>query len=362
MGNIERVMRFVRAQAIKLAVSAVVMLALILSLANRVSQAVSTRPHLSNATVLTATIRPHRLVTINSEFPGQVLAVHVSSGNEVKAGDLLVTLENAEFDLEYERAKVHHETTTRRRENHSMGYTTDQTSAERVLTAATDRLAAFSLDAAASNYEKAQARRDEIQKLVQQGLATQRELDDAVRTAGYALRDLQAEREHLSRLKEEVELARARVIDAERTVRPSDVAENLNLEMEVREAETALKIASQRRDSKRISSTAAGTVLKVMVNVGDQIPSGFPLAQIGQLDSLDFDVPVDGLLARKLKVGKAVSVRVPTEPPAQIWAPISAILLVPSQDQSAYTVRITIKNPAPSAILAGLSGQVEFPQ
>jgi hypothetical protein len=97
-----------------------------------------------------------------------------------------------------------------------------------------------------------------------------------------------------------------------------------------------------------------------VVTPGDQIPSGYPLVQIGQLDRLDFDVPVDPLIARRLKQGQIVKVKVPTEPPTELTAPISAILLIPSQEQSAYTVRITAKNPAPSAILVGLAGEVEF--
>ena len=71
---------------------------------------------------------------------------------------------------------------------------------------------------------------------------------------------------------------------------------------------------------------------------------------------------VDALLARRLRVGQPVKVRVPTEPPTQISASVSEVLLVPSQERSAYTVRIAAKNPAPSQILVGLSAAVEFAQ
>jgi multidrug resistance efflux pump len=356
MFKIKRVLGFMRAQAIKIGVCLLIALAFLLSVASPVSQALSARTHISRATVLTAAIRPHCVVTINSEFPGQVAALNVSTGKRVNVGDNLITLVDPDFELEYERARVHVETTARRLEAPSMtGQTASVSRAKRAVAAADERLAGFSLDAVQSNCEKAQAHLREVNKLVEEGVATDSEFQEARRGSAIALRDLQSEREHLSRLQEEVEIASSHLFT------PA-VSDQLNLRMELREAQTALTIASRRRDSQRILSTGTGTVLKLMVSIGDQIPSGFPLVQIGQLDRLDFDVPVDPLIARKLWVGQVVNVRIPTEPPTQMSAPIAAISLVPSQEQSAYTVRVTTDNPAPSTILVGLSGEVELPQ
>jgi multidrug resistance efflux pump len=360
---IQRVPVFFRKQGGTIGLSLLVAVALALSLMSPISQAVARRSQISKATLLPATIRPHKIVMINSKFPGHVTTLYVSTGKDVKSGDPLITLRDSEFEMEYERAKVHLNAVKRRLEDRPiMGDTVGGSQVETALTGANERLAGFSINAMQSSSEKAQSHLRRVERLVREGVATESELDEARRAANMALRDLQSEREHLSRLKEEVEIAAARVGDSQRLLHRPVNTEHLNLMMELQEAQTALDIASQRRDSQQIVSTAAGTVLKVMVSIGDQIPSGFPLVQIGQLERLDFDVPVDAFIARRLNIGQSVKVRVPTEPPTQIAAPIAAISLVPSQDQSAYTVRITTVNPAPSSILVGLAAEVEFPQ
>lgn len=362
MFNNERTIKFFRIHAIRIGISLLIVLALILAVSDPVSRAVSDKPHGSASTVFTAAIRPHGLATLSSKFPGQVAATYVSPGAKVKSGDPLLTLSDPDLELEYERARVHLDATMRRLNNNQRAEEpADSTRAERTLRAAKERLSQFSLDAVERNNEKADAHAREIEKLVEQRLATGLELDEARRTAAYALRDLQNEREHLSRLKEEADVAAFSVNDGRRLFHSPGASENLNLKMELQEAETALRIADRRRGSQQIVSTTSGTVLKLMVNAGDQIPSGIPLVQIGQMDLLDFTVPVDSLIAHALRVGQRVKVRIPTEPPRQIVAPIAVISLAPSQEQSAYSVVVTTSNPAPSDLLVGLSAEVEFP-
>jgi multidrug resistance efflux pump len=334
-------------------------LAFILSFTSPGSQIFSMRTPGSKATLFPATIRPHRVVTITSQFPGLVTNVRTSIGQAVRTGDILLTVTNPEFQLEYERAKIHVEAIRQRLASSVRLDISDAPEAEYSLRAAKERLSAFSLDGVQTTYERAEAHLRQVQLLEQQGLATDIEVEGARRAAVMALRDLQDAREHISRLKEEVEIAASRVHSVTQRGMPS-VVEHFNLRMELQEAEAALKIASRRLDSQTICSTETGTILKVTVNAGDQIPSGFPILQIGQLDRLDFDVPVDAYLAEHLRVGQMANVRIPTEPTTEIPASIAAIFLVPAQDQSAYTVRITAKNPLPSGALIGLTAEVRF--
>lgn len=344
----------------KVAIWVVVAAAIAIAVSSPISQTAIEKKDLQAETILSASIRPHTFSTINSEFPGQIAAVHVSPGTKVNAGDPLITLVNADLQMEYERAKLHLET-VQQRLNHRAGSSGENQSqaAAGALEAAKDRLAGFSLDEAKNAHDAAASRVRDLQKLVQQQLATELELDEARKTEDAAQRDLRAQREHLSRLNEEVDIARGRV-EASREGFLSR-SEMLNLNMELREAVEALRIATARRDSQNIVAKMSGTVLRTMVNAGDEIPSGVPLLQVGQLDQLDFDVPVGADLARRIKVGQKVNVRVPTDPPTHMSAPVSAILLVATQDQSAYTVRITMQNPSPAAVLVGLAGEVEFP-
>jgi multidrug resistance efflux pump len=349
----------------KFVIGGVVVAGVGIAISTPVSHAVQVKTDQSLATILPASIQPHTLATINSQFPGYVASIDVTPGTEVKAGTPLLALVNPEFELEYERAKSHFEAVQQKlatiRDSDS-GNTDNQTEAEsarRALNAAKERLAMVSLDGAQEACDKANTRVKELQQLVRRQLATDIELEEATRDADAALRNLRAEREHLSRLKEEVEVAQARVDRARRS--ESSKADTANLRIELREAAEALRIASERRTSQKIVSTVSGTVLRVMVNAGDEIPSGIPLLQIAQLDRLDFDVPVGAELAKRIRTGDKVKVRVPTEPPELVSAPISAITLIPAREQSAYTVRITMQNPSPSTVLVGLTGEVEFP-
>ncbi|MBV8551441.1 MAG: HlyD family efflux transporter periplasmic adaptor subunit [Acidobacteriaceae bacterium] len=301
------------------------------------------------------------MATISSEFPGQVVAMNVKAGMKVKAGDAILTLDDPEFELEYERAKVRYEDVQQRWRSRTTGSdpagntNAESQEAMRAYNAAKERLAGYSLEPAQRAYDDATAKFDEMQRLASQQLATDAELEQAKRIQDQELRNLRAEREHLSRLEEEVHVAAARVQNTHGFASPS-----MEVNMDLREAAEALRIASARRDAQKITSTVSGTVIKTMVSVGDLIPSGIPLVQIAQLDQLDFDVPVGAGLARNFQRGDSVTVHVPTEPPTLLPAVISDITLAPSQDNSAYTIRVTVPNPAPSSILAGLGGEVEF--
>lgn len=344
----------------KVAIWVVIAAGIAIAVSSPISQTAIEKKDSRPETILAASIRPHTFATINSEFPGQVAAVHVSPGEKVNAGDPLITLVNADLQMEYDKAKLHLETVQQRLDHRAASSDENESQAAAgALEAAKERLSGFSLDEAKGAHDAAAAKVRDLQKLVQQQLATELELDEAKKMEDAAQRDLRSQREHLSRLNEEVDVAQARV----ETTRQGSLSrgEVLNLNMELREAAEGLRIATARRDSQKILARVSGTVLRTMVNTGDEIPSGVPLLQVGQLDQLDFDVPVGADLAQRIKVGQKVSVRVPTDPPTRTFAPVSAILLVATQDQSAYTVRITMPNPSPAAVLVGLAGEVEFP-
>jgi multidrug resistance efflux pump len=358
--NLGRSQRSRFKRAAKVAIWVIVAAGIAVAVSSPISQTITEKKAQRAETILPASIRPHTFSTINSEFPGQIAAVHVSPGTKVNSGDPLITLVNADLEMEYEKTKLHFETVQQRLDHRDVSK--EGKESERALTAmqaAKDRLSGFSLDEAKNALDAAAAKVRDLQKLVQQQLATELELDEAKKVEDAELRNLRSEREHFSRLTEEVEAAQARV-EASRQLSPSG-SEALNLNMELREAAEALRIATARRDSQKIVAKVSGTVLRTMVNAGDEIPSGVPLLQVAQLDQLDFDVPVGADLAQRIKVGQKVNLRVPTDPPTQMSAPVSAILLVATQDQSAYTVRITMRNPSPTAVLVGLAGEVEFP-
>lgn len=351
---------------LKLAIWIIVAAGVALALSGPVTRSLVKKYRGASETELAGSIRPHTFIAINSQFPGQVVSLHVSPLQTVKAGDPLLTLSYPDFEMEYQRAKVRLEDVQARISARSARFASQNEgdvevrAALSTLTAAEQRLADFSLDQQERSEQNAALKVREMQTLVHEQLATEAELQQAQATEEMELRNLHAEREHLSRLKEERDVAQAR-LQSLRDAESRTGSEEMNLQAELREASEAFRIASQRRDSQTIVSTISGTVLRTLVNVGDEIPSGFPLVQVGQLNLLDVDVPVSAELARTLKKGQKVMLRVPTEPPRDTEAAITDVVLVPAAEQSAYTVRITMANPSVSAILVGLAAEVRFP-
>lgn len=350
---------------IKFLIGAIVVSAILLDLRRPITRFLLPKYGNHPETVMAGSIRPHGSSLITAQFPGEVTSIQVSLGQKVNVGDPLLMLKNQDFELEFDRARVRLDDVRARIAAKNKQSVTaaagdvELISAVSASSAAAQRLADFSLDQPTSSYQHAVERVKQLEVLVRQQLATDAELQQAKAAEALELRNLGVEKEHFSRLKEEDGTARAR-LEALQNSRTRVEGSEVNLTAELREAAEAFRIAGQRRDSQKVVSTVSGTVLKTSVSAGDVIPSGATLVQLGQLDTLDIDVPVTAALAQTLKVGQRVKVRLPTEPPLESVKPLSAVVFIPAAEQSAYTARITMQNPSPSIILVGLTAEVEF--
>ena len=323
------------------------------------------------STVLPARIKPSNTFSTNSELTGKVTAVLVAAGAQVQAGQTLATLESDDLKDELDRARrrVHFAESRLEALRPGRDHRAHRAQQERVTTALRSRKAASERLGGYTNttgdMEKAWAdakrRTAEIRALVDQQLATAAELDDAIARERQALNELKAAREHLSRLKQEVDLADSQL----RMTRADTVEGNadalLAVQMELEEAREALRQITQKERATEVRANRAGAVLRVEVHPGDRVIAGQPLFQIADISELDFEVPVSAGVAELVHPGRAVFVRIPTDPPRRQAATVSSVLLSADQDHSSYIVRITIPNPNPAAILAGLEGAVEFP-
>jgi multidrug efflux pump subunit AcrA (membrane-fusion protein) len=117
----------------KFVIGGVVVAGVAIAISTPVSHAVQVKTDQSLATILPASIQPHTLATINSQFPGYVASIDITPGTEVKAGTPLLALVNPEFELEYERAKSHFEAVQQKlatNRDSDSGNTDNQTEAE----------------------------------------------------------------------------------------------------------------------------------------------------------------------------------------------------------------------------------------
>jgi multidrug resistance efflux pump len=127
------------------------------------------------------------------------------------------------------------------------------------------------------------------------------------------------------------------------------------------DAKSVLAYAEQRVAEQQVTAKQAGTVLHLGVRPGEYVLAGVRLLKIADLSRLAVEVPVSAAIAKHIRSGDPVVVRLPTDPPARVEAVISSVTLVPDEVQRTYLVKVVIPNPKAGAVLAGLDGAVEFP-
>ncbi len=321
------------------------------------------------STVLPARIKPSNTFVTSSELAGRVASVLVVPGSQVKAGQTLATLQSDELkdDLDRARRRIQFLESRiamlrpARRRQGSRVQQEQYSSALRARRSAAERLSGYSTGDAEKAWADAKRRTAQIRALIDQQLATTAEVDDAAARERQALSELKAAREHLSRLKQESEQADAQLHLTRADPVESNAEALLSAQMDLEDARESLRQFTQKEQGREVRANRAGAVLRVDVHTGDRVIAGQPLFQIADISELDFEVPVSAGVAELVHPGRAVFVRIPTDPPRRQPATVSSVLLSAEQDHSSYIVRVTIPNPNPAAILAGLEGAVEFP-
>jgi len=321
-------------------------------------------------TVLPARIQPARVVAVTSDFGGVLTALAVTAGKEVKEGDLLASIRSDELIADNDRAHRRLELAQHRYaflKSTTGGQPNDRIRDEELGIAKSavqttgERVKAYSLSEAEEAYSLAQQRIEDLKDLLQQKLATQYEYDEAVAKSRSELRNLNAAREHLSRLRQESDLANSnlRMLQMRSgTGNPIDVQA---AEIEMRDAAAAFAVTQQRLEKCQIRSRISGTVTQVTATQGDTVPAGSPLLQVADLTTMVFEAPVTASIARAVHGGSPVMVRIPSDPPTRVPAKIASVTASPDPARQAYLVRVSVPNPDARTILAGLEGAVEIP-
>ena len=323
---------------------------------------------MSSETVLPARIEPGSLSNIVSEFPARVASVHVQTGSAVEAGDTLVVLENKEISVQIEAAEkrlaaaaAHLDTFT----SQAAAAITRNLAQERMRSAqrnrdlARQRLQAFKVSDSEAAFQAARERLAAIQPLVQRGLATEAELHEYERRLEADSRDLEAAREHQSRLSQELDQAESqiRLLDLQVTASSHDPS---SFEADYADAKAAFMAAQERGSRLVIKATGRGTVLSLGVRQDEWIHAGTSIARIADLSTLTIAAPVTAKLAQSIQVGRPLSVLLPGAGAERLPSFVSDVTLVPDATHQVYLIKAVITNPDPKTILVGLDAQMEF--
>ena len=315
--------------------------------------------------MLPARLRAAQVNTISLDLPANAVTVLVKPGDQVTAGQLLAEFDSAEIRQMIERAELRMAIAKARMKpapkRKSPLLEEQYRGALMAREAAKNRLGTYSTDAVEAAYVRAKREVASLGKLVEQHLATAQDLEAARKQEEMELRNVRAAKENQLRLKQEAESAdsQLRMAKIQRDEQPFSDSGTSHLDFE--DAQLSLQAAREKLDSLQVRAPRAGTVLQVSVEAGAKVFGGAPLFQIADLRTLIVEVPVTGKMAQEIERGSKVKVALPTDPPVELMAKVSEVLLVPDQLQQSHVVRIVIPNPTPATILVGMEGAVEFP-
>jgi HlyD family secretion protein len=233
-------------------------------------------------------------VRVASRIPGRVLDVQVTEGQRIEAGAAVVTLSTAELDLAVARTRAERAQADAQVRLLLSGARPED------ITQAEAQLAAARSDREAADAEQAAAAADEarFEQLLQRRAGSAKQRDDARARRVLAQARARAASDRsaaaaaaLARLRagtraEEIEAARARLASVD--------AQLATLEHD--------------RDEARVTSPVAGIVSSRLVEPGELIPAGAPVAVVVDLDRAWVNAYVEEPLVPSLRVGEATTV------------------------------------------------------
>ncbi len=330
-----------------------------------VSRGWSSRYENGLKTVLPARIRANQVNTISLDFTATALAVKVKAGERVIAGQLLAEFDNAEVRQNLERAELRAAMAKKRmkpaKRLKSPILDEQYRAATMTREAAKARLSSYSVETYETAYANARKETAKLRKLMDQHLATSQDLETARKQEDMDLQNLRSAKENLLRLKQEADAADSQLKMAKLQLDDQPTIDAGGSRLDLEDAEIVVETARSRMASLQVRAPRGGTILQVSVMKGDKVTGGAPLFQLADLSNLIVEVPVTGKMAQSIEIGSKVKVAFPTDPPIDLKAKVSEVLLVPDQLVQSHVVRIVIPNPAPSTILVGMEGAVEFP-
>lgn len=214
-----------------------------------------TSPDSAGATVLSATgyIVAHHTINVNSKVTGRLEWIGVEKGDKVKEGQVLVRLENQEFQAAYEQARGAVENARAYLEELQHGSRPEEI-----------QQAQHNLDEARATLVNDKLTLDRTQELASNGVVSRQQLDDA--TAKY-----EADQQRVNSLQKGFELAKI-------GPRPEEI---LRAQGALTQAEGQLDYAKSQLEATVIRAPVTGTILDRTAEKGELITAQFASAAAG---------------------------------------------------------------------------------
>ena len=251
--------------------------------------------------VASGQVRNQSLARIGAEITGVVAQRHVREGDEVQAGQLLISLRADELQAQYEQAQT------------ALDQLRNQLYPQARQSLAEARLA----------WQQAGREAQRRSKLAEQGMISAEQAEQA---------------RHLAQTRKTA-LTRAEL--AEQALKPGGDEEKL-LQQRLRNARASL-------DKTRISAPFAGKVQTRNVEPGDQVQPGKVLLEIARSDGLEIVAAVDEKHIAPLQLGQQAVVIADAWPEQELAARVS--FMAPTVDENSGTLDVHLLVDDPQQLL-----------
>ncbi|MBF8437494.1 efflux RND transporter periplasmic adaptor subunit [Halanaerobiaceae bacterium Z-7014] len=271
---------------------------------------------------------PGETVPVVPGIGGEVKNIHVSEGDQVQEGQLLLELESEELDLGIKEAEAALEQARLELDMAETGAREEEL-----------EMAKAQKQSAEKSYELARDTYERIEYLYDEGVVPKSDLDEAE----MALIEAEASLEAAS---QELEMA-------ETGARP----EELDIARKgIEEAEYGLEIARVSQDDLQVTAPKSGVIAQIELSEGE-LTGGESLAMaILDLDEIIFEVEAPARRLTDIEVGQQAELEFDSQPDQTYQGEISSISPAADEDSGLFEFEIAIANPDLS-LKAGEYGQ-----
>ena len=289
-------------------------------------------------TVLNATgyIVAHHMISVNSKVTGRVKWIGVEKGDRVKEGQVLVKLEDDEFRAQYLQAKGAYEAAKARYEEMKNGSRPEEI-----------QRALHDLDQAKAQLVDDKANLERIRPLVQQGVFSKQQLDDAVsryETSAQKVNSLQRTYDlaKIGQRQEEIEMARGQMT----------------------QAEGQMDYAKSQLDATEIRAPVTGTILDRTAEKGELILAQFAssagsVVSLADLNDLQVELDISQDDFSKLSPSQPAKVHTDAYPDKKYDGYIAQISPLANRQKATVQVKVQIQKPD-SFLRPDMNATVEF--
>lgn len=266
--------------------------------------------------------------SVTAETVGKIQKVHVTVGQKVQKGDVLLTIDGTDLNKNIEQARVALETAQRSYESAVGGSVASQIS---------------QLENAVANaqlgYDEARRNYDIYHELYEAETIT----EDQFKKVELSL--LQAE-QGLQAAKNTLDITKNQVIPESQKLAEQNVAQ----------AQVAYDTAKSNVSKLTITAPVSGTITTSNFKTGEMIAQSAPAFVISNLGSLKVELQVTETDVTKFKVGNQLDVNVSD---TDVKGTVAEVSKMPNAQTGLYTVDLTIDN-NDNKFLAGMAAEVKL--